>query len=144
MDEVDEMVGRLASGVATGVLASRIADGTFFDLDTDDASLEAAAACSDIGLRTEIGRAMKLNGPAAKEDVHAAIMSRYFDEQLSRTMRGCVERTESLAAALDTERTSSMFGFAGMGGDEPNRVVFDASNGDMSPLLRVKEDYYFN
>lgn len=144
MDEVDEMISGLVSGVATDVLSSRVADRSFFDLDADDASLEAAAACSDLGLRTEFGKAMKLTGPATREDVHAAIMSRYFDEQLSRTMGGCVERTESLGISLAAERSSSMFGFAGMNGDEPNRVVFDASNGDMSPLIRVKENYYFN
>lgn len=144
MDEVDNLVGQLVSRTATGIMASRVADGSFFDLDADEASLEAASACADEGLRMEFGRAMKLQGPASKEDVHAAIMSRYFDEQLMRSMKAAVERSEALGLSLREERTASMFGLAGLGGDDSVRIVFDASNGDGSPLLRVKEDYYFN
>lgn len=144
IDDIDSTIGQIVSQTALGVMTARFADGSFYDLDVDDASNEAAAACANDALCREFGTEMKLGGPATPEQVHAAIMSRYFDRQLDRSMRSAIERTEAADFGLRNGRNESMFGHSGMTSEEANRAVFDASNGDGSPLLRVKEEYYFS
>lgn len=126
-----------APEAAAGFLAARD-DGTLGDMDVSEVMNMAAPMAADDNIRAAVPK-----GEDPTDFVFGSVMEAYMGEHLRAVNAFLSEKAKYDSFAMRTSRTNAMAQFSGVGTDGMRRAIFDADNGDVSPMLAVKERFYF-
>lgn len=140
MNSVDQDISSYFSPVSAAAFVGAMEDGSLGDMDYSD----ALALASSASLSPEVGASLSKTAkrPLTPDEVKSEMMRNYWDDVVMGTMVSGMNRSESVAVGLEDRRREALF--AGVSGDEANRIAFDSQHGDGSALLRLKEQFYFS
>lgn len=141
---IDETQQMFDTGVAAGMFVRGATDGTIGDMTPDEAFEMATDIVADPAALEQISGVKSehisaLNPLAVRE----ALMRMYDSQRAFDAINSAHETASYLRDSVTANRYSSMMRHAKVTPEQMERVEFDRSVGDLTPLNKIREKYFF-
>lgn len=135
----------LESAASTGMFMKRTLDGTLVDYGFDDAFDVATSAVATPEALCEMATDVPDETAYAVDPVlvRDRMMLEYLDQEFAGMMARADEDARTIREDLIDARRSSMFSVSNVPPPQVARIQADASAGDLSPMMSLKEKFLF-
>jgi len=141
MNESEMNDGLAKAGV--GAFMAAAMDGSLGQVDPDTMDEIASSMAKDPKATAKyLGNPEALGDAITPDALYGNIMGQYLDARFTDMIEADSVEADDTVAAMRNRRQETEFTYARLSPEEIGRIQFDAENGDVSAMTKVKEKFY--